>query len=116
MKFLADENLQGRIFRGLRAALPDLDLTRVQDTAWLGLSDPELLEQAAQVGAVIITHDFRTLAGYAFDRVRQGKPMPGVIEVSSRATPGRVIEELIVVTAAGTPTDFEDQILYIPLR
>lgn len=32
MRFLADESFNGKIHSGLRAALPDLDLLRVQDT------------------------------------------------------------------------------------
>ncbi len=115
MKFLADENLQGRVLRGLIAALPDLDIVRVQDTRWSGFADPELLERAAQIGAILITHDVSTITRYAYDRVRQSKPMPGVIEVSSQLAPGIAIEHLVLLISAGRPDDFENQVRYIPL-
>ena len=115
MKFFADENLQGRILRGLRSAIPDIDIVRIQDTDWAGLNDPALLEHAAQIGAILITHDVRTITRYAFDRVREGKLMPGVIEVADHAPPGVVISDLVLLIATGSPQDFENQVRYVPL-
>lgn len=115
MKFLADENLQGRLLHGLLAALPDLDIVRVQDTDWSGLDDPSLLEQAARIGAILITHDVQTITRYAFERVRADKPMPGVIEVSDQAPPGIVLEDLVLLIAAGQQGDFENQVRFVPL-
>ncbi|MCA9911450.1 MAG: DUF5615 family PIN-like protein, partial [Anaerolineae bacterium] len=50
MRFLADENFNGKLLAGLRAALPDLDVVRVQDTDKVASSDPELLAWAAEQG------------------------------------------------------------------
>jgi len=115
MRFLADENLHGLILQGLLSALPDLDITRVQDTAWSGADDIRLLEYAGETEAIVITHDVRTLPGFAFDRVRDGKPMPGVIEVSDQLPLSVAVEELILLIATGTSADFENQVRYIPI-
>lgn len=115
MKFLADENLHGFILQGLQNALPDLDIIRVQDTDLSGADDVRLLEYAGSVGAIVITHDVSTLPGFAFDRVRQGKPMPGIIEVSAQMPPRAVIGELVLLIAAGSTDDFENQVRFIPL-
>ena len=44
MKFLADENLDNNILRGLLRRQPDLDIVRVQDVGFFFLSNVELME------------------------------------------------------------------------
>jgi predicted nuclease of predicted toxin-antitoxin system len=116
MRFLADENFNGKILAGLFAALPDLDIIRAQDSGAHRSPDPELLEWAAQQGRILLTHDVQTITGYAYDRVRAGLPMPGVIEVRVSQGIGAAIEDLVLLISASTPDEFEDQVRYVPLR
>lgn len=81
----ADEDLHGAIIRGLRRREPTIDLLRVVDVHPPGTPDPVVLEWAATSGRIVITQDESTMVGYAWDRVRAGLPMPGVI-VRSRHT------------------------------
>ncbi|MCA9904968.1 MAG: DUF5615 family PIN-like protein [Anaerolineae bacterium] len=115
MRFLADENFNGKLLAGLRAALPDLDVVRVQDTDKVASSDPELLAWAAEQGLILLTHDVQTVAGYAYDRVRDGLPMPGIIEVRITQGLGATIQELALMIGASTPDEFNNQVRYIPL-
>jgi len=116
MRFLADENFNGKLLAGLRAALPDIDVIRVQDTDRMGSSDPELLAWAAEQNRVVLTHDVQTLAGYAYDRVRDSLPMAGIIEVRITKSIGATIEDLVLMIEASTPQEIENQVRYIPLR
>jgi hypothetical protein len=116
MRFLADENFNGKLLAGLRAALPELDIIRVQDTAMLASADPELLEWAAAQGRILLSHDVKTLAGYAYARVQEGLPMAGVIEVRVSESLGTLIEELVLMIEASTIEEFENQVRYIPIR
>lgn len=43
LRFLADENFNGRIVRGLELAIPTIDLVPAQDEGLSGVSDPDLL-------------------------------------------------------------------------
>ena len=115
MRFLADENFNGKLLTGLRAALPDVDVLRVQDTDKIASPDPELLAWAAQVGR-ILTHDVQTIGAYACDRVRNDLPMPGIIEVRITQSIGATVEELVLMIAASTSEEFENQVRYIPLH
>ena len=81
LRFAADENLNGNIVRGLRRRKPDLDIVHVQDTPLSEAGDAEILEWAAAEERVILTHDVSTITGYAEERVRAGKRMPGVVEI-----------------------------------
>lgn len=67
IRFLPDENVNGKIVRGLRARQPDVDMIRVQDTELSGVDDPAVLEWAAKEGRILLTHDLDTIEnmGYA---------------------------------------------------
>ena len=78
VRWLADENLNNDIVRGLLRRRPDLDIVRVQDAGLSGVDDPALLAWAAAQDRVSITHDASTVTGYAYRRVASGERMPGV--------------------------------------
>ena len=63
--YLLDENLNGRIYRGLLRLKPDLDAIRVQDVGLSSVDDREILEWAVQQNRVLVSHDVNTLAGFA---------------------------------------------------
>lgn len=69
IRFLIDENFNGKIVRGLLVRKPDLDLLRVQDTEMAGADDPAVLEWAAREERILLTHDLATMTGYANDRM-----------------------------------------------
>lgn len=85
----------------------------------MGLSaadDPAVLEWAAQEGRVLLTHDVSTITRYAYDRVKAGKSLPGVFEVS-RDVPIRVaIEDILLLAEYSLDDEWEGQIRYLPLR
>ncbi len=79
MKFLADENFDNTIIRGLLRRQPNIDIVRVQDVGLSGKDDPTVLEWAAQEQRILLTHDVATITRYAYERVVERLPMPGVI-------------------------------------
>ncbi|MBE9128088.1 MULTISPECIES: DUF5615 family PIN-like protein [unclassified Coleofasciculus] len=89
LKLLVDENFDNTIVRGLFRRNPMLDMVRVQDIGLSGEDDPTILEWAAQEGRVLLTHDVATITRYAYDRVRQGQPMPGVQDCCSNSASTR---------------------------
>ena len=116
MRFLADENLNNDIVRGLLRRKTDLDIVRVQDVGLSDADDPTVLEWAAREGRVLFTHDVSTVTHYAYERVIAGKAMPGVFEVSRELSLGIVIEDIILLTVCGLDGEWEGQVRYLPLR
>ena len=94
MRLLSDENFNGAILRGLMRRLPGLDLVRVQDVGLIHADDPTILEWAANERRILLTHDVATITMYAYDRVNQGLPMTGVVEVIATAPIGKIIDDL----------------------
>ena len=79
IRLLADENFNNNIVRGVRLWNPGIDLVRVQDVGLSVANDPSVLEWAAGHQRVLLTHDVATIKAFAYERVRAGKPMPGII-------------------------------------
>jgi hypothetical protein len=92
----ADENFNNNIVRALLRRKPNLDIVRVQDIGLSGMDDATILEWAAKEGRVLLTHDVSTITYSAYERVRAGKSMPGVFEVSRDLPIGSVIEDLML--------------------
>lgn len=110
-----DEDVNGNIISGLRLRQPDIDLVTVQEAGLGGSPDPDVLEWAASQGRILVTQDENTMAGHAWDRVRAGKMMPGVL-VRRQALPlGQSIDELQLIAVCGDAEDFRDQVRFLPL-
>jgi hypothetical protein len=106
LRLAADENFNNGIVRGVRRRDPAIDIVRIQDA---GLS-------AAQNGRVLLTHDVATMTRYAYDRVREGKPMPGVFEVGRYVPIGVAIDEIVLLAECSLDQEWEGQLRYLPLR
>jgi hypothetical protein len=79
LRLLSDEDFNGHILRGVLRLLPALDLIRVIDIGLSSTLDPSVLEFAASEGRVLLTHDAATVPAFAYERVKAGSRMPGVI-------------------------------------
>jgi hypothetical protein len=117
IRLCADENFNNKILRGLLRQNLQLDIVRIQDVPdLLGADDKTLLAWAAQEGRVLLTHDVKTLAGFAFARVDAGERMPGVIEVSRAVSIGQAIEDILLLATCSQEGEWEGQVIYLPLR
>ena len=114
--FASDENFNNDIVRGLRRRNPDRDIIRVQDVGLSGADDPAVLAWAAQEGRILLTHDVSTITRYAYDRVRSGKSMPGVFEVSRNVAIRVAIEDILLLAEVSIENEREGQVRYLPLR
>lgn len=114
LRFLSDENFNGYITDGLLSQA-SIDVVRVQDVGLSGKSDPEALMWSAESGRMLLTHDFRTVPHYAFERVRRGLPMPGVVLVPQSLAPGRAISDIQLLDECSLEGEWEGQVLYLPL-
>lgn len=116
LRFLADENFNHQIIRGILRQMPDVDIVRVQDVNLSGADDPTVLMWAAEQGRIVLTHDVATMTGFAYARIEAGLPMPGLFEVSRRVPVGLAIEEIILIAECSLEGEWEGQVRFLPLR
>jgi len=53
------------------------------------------------------------MVGYAWERVRQGLPMPGVIAIRRQVPLRQAIEQLELIAAASNEGELEAQVLFV---
>ncbi len=51
---------------------------------------------------------------YAYERVNQGLPMTGVVEVIATAPIGKIIDDLELLICCSEPEEYDGQVLFIP--
>ena len=116
LSFALDENFNLHIVNGVLRRLPTADMVRVQDVGLEGADDAAVLEWAAREGRILLSHDVNTLTAFAYDRVVQGLPMPGVFQVSLRAPISDIIEDILLLAECSVQREWEGQVNYLPLH
>ena len=115
-RFLADENFNNQIVRGVLRQNPNVDIMRVQNVDLSGADDPTVLAWAAQEGRIVLTHDVATMITFAYKRIQGGLFMPGLFEVSRRVSIGLAIEEVILLAECSLEGEWEGQVRFLPLK
>lgn len=115
LRWLADENFNGDIARGLFFRQSDFDLVRVQDIGPDGAADPEILEWAARNQRIVLTHDRATMADFANSRVANRLPMAGIVVVNDRASVRQIIDDLLLIDECSELTEWAGVVAYLPL-
>jgi predicted nuclease of predicted toxin-antitoxin system len=115
MRLLLDENFNHLILGGLKLRIPNLDYVIAQKTALKGVEDPDLLEWAAVEDRLLVTHDSKTIPKFAYERMKAGKPLPGVIVIPQDFPVGPAIEELMAILLCSEQSEYENQVVYVPL-
>jgi predicted nuclease of predicted toxin-antitoxin system len=116
IRFLADEDFNNDILRGVLRRTSGLDVARVQDIGLRGADDDAVLSSAAADGRVLLTHDVSTLIGRAFARVSAGAGMPGVVVVAQSLSVGAAIADLVLIVECSSAEEWKNQVRYLPLR
>jgi hypothetical protein len=78
VRFQADADPDGRIIRGIRRAFPEIEMRPAAAAGLAGLTDGQVLENAALSGRVLVSQDRRTMPGH-FARFVQSHKSPGVM-------------------------------------
>jgi Domain of unknown function (DUF5615) len=113
---LVDENFDERIVRGLLRLIATADVIRASEVGLRQQMDPVVLEFAAEKRRILLTHDVNTVPAYAYERIAQRKPMPGVLIVPGTLSIGGAIDELRLLIECGCPDDFNNRVVFLPLR
>ncbi len=115
LALLIDENLNHRILRGVLRSVPHLDYALVSTAGLKGADDPLVLGFGAKENRALVTHDLRTVPKHAYERVKAGLPMAGVIAVPDDLAIGRAVQDLIILAECAEPAEVQSVIIYLPL-
>ena len=117
MKWLADENLDNDIIRGILRRAPDFDIIRVQDVPQIsGEDDPVMLAWATTNGRVVLTHDLSTMIPALSEQLGRASVCAPIVLVPDALQIGPVIEEILVLDACSVASDWASGVIYLPIR
>jgi hypothetical protein len=115
LQFLADENFNDHIIDGISRISSATDIVRAREVGLTAAPDPAILEWAAQEARIVLTHDAKTLAPTAQERVEANLSMPGVFIVKRRISIRILAEEIVILAECSLPGEWEGQVRYLPM-
>jgi hypothetical protein len=115
-RFLADQNFNDDILDGAFRLEPTIEVETARELEAQELPDPELLELAFPYGLILLSHDKKTMPKYAYERIRSGLHISGLILVESREPVGPIMDDLVFISLASEAEEWVDQVRYLPLR
>ena len=81
-----------------------------------GIPDPEILQFAAETNRIVLTHDFDTMPKFAYERLAEELPMPGLFLVSQYEPIGPVMEDILLLAVGSVGGEWNNRVGYLPLR
>src|SRR6266516_566362 len=109
LRLLADENFNHDIVRAVLRRRPGLDLVRTQLIGLSKVHDADILAWAAIEQRILLTHDVRTMTGFAIERVRRGETMAGVFVVHQEgAVRSAIIDDLVLLDGCSETSEWSD--------
>jgi hypothetical protein len=88
---------------------------RVQDVGLNAAADPDILSWAADEARIMLTHDRETMPFFAYQRVKAGQAMPGVLLVSDLMPTGQAIDEILLAVDCLAPEECRGFVRFFPL-
>ena len=117
LRLASDADVHGEIVRGLRRRRPEIDLVRAQDALPAGTPDLAVLAWAAAENRVLITNDRNTMVGFAYQRVADGEPVPGLIATTNEQSIGSAIDDILLLAEYMPEEEIRAQvIIFLPFR
>jgi len=116
--FLLDEHLSRRLHKQLQRREPRMHIWAVGQPGAppKGTSDSDLLLWIEQAGCLLVTRNRASMPVHLQAHLDAGHHVPGILIISRPLSLGRLLDELHLIWGASLPGEFQDQIVYLPLR
>jgi hypothetical protein len=113
---LSDEDFNEAILAGVLLRRPRLDLVRVREIGLAHTPDSEILAWAADHHRIVVTHNVSTMTANAHKRRNEDERMSGLVLVPQTLPLRDAIEDLVLMDACSSTSDWDGMITYLPLR
>jgi len=107
-----DEHVRGQVTRALRSR--GIDVLTAQEDGRVGISDPEVLQRATELGRVLFTQDTDFLVEGA-RRQLAGVLFRGIVFARQDVPVRTCIDDLELIVAACEAEEYENRVEYLPL-
>lgn len=116
--FLLDENVSPLIKTRLTAYEPQICVYLIGDNVAppKGTLDPEILHWIEAQNCLLVTRNRASMPVHLHAHIAAGHHVPGIVQLPKRFELTAVIGDLWLIWGASNPDEFQDQIIYLPLR
>jgi len=114
LRFQADADLNQVIVLGLLRREPAVDFKTATEADLEGVPDPDVLALAAAEGRILVSHDLRSMPDH-FATFVQTATSPGVFLIPQHLPVAVALEELLLLWSATEPSEWINQIVWLPL-
>lgn len=108
VRFQADANFNALIVKGILRRQPLVDIQTAESAELARISDPEVLDRAAQAGRLLVSHDYHTMPKHFADYLATGAHSPGVVLLHQTLPVAHAIEALLLVWDASESEEWYD--------
>ena len=112
---MADNDLTDAIVRGVLRREPGVEFARLRELDLQSHPDAEVLEFAARVSWIVVSHDVNSMTAAAFSLLAAEKPMHGLLLVHQRDPIAPTIDSLILIWRASEAEEWIGQVEHLPL-
>jgi len=116
--FLLDEHVPLIIQAQLEQMNPGMRVYAISDGVALpkGTPDPDILRWIEARGCMLVTNNRATMPVHLQAHLAQDRHVPGIVQLPRRMNVGAILDDLLLIWGASLPGEFQDQIVYLPLR
>jgi hypothetical protein len=116
--FLLDENVPLMLQAQLQNMEPRLPVHAVGEgiAPPKGASDPDILTWIEAHGCMLVTNNRATMPGHLQAHLARDGHVPGIMQFPRRMNHNAILNDLLLIWGASLPDEFQDQIVYLPLR
>ncbi|MBN2011615.1 DUF5615 family PIN-like protein [candidate division KSB1 bacterium] len=115
IKFLADENFNNNILRGVALRNSKIKIIRIQDIGLTGADNQTVLKYALNQNLALLTHNVETIPRFAYERIKIGGMIPGIIIIKQELAIRVVIDTLLLIHECCNEIDLKQKILYLSI-
>ena len=81
IKILADQNFNGKILKGVKSRISEIDCITTYEIGIQKYTDYNLLTFAAKENRIILTHDAKIFPIFAYQKIAGGERMCGLEQI-----------------------------------
>lgn len=115
--YLLDEHVPRALRTRLRRVETGIRVYAVgdDDAPSKSTPDPDLLTWIEVHDCLLVTNNRVSMPKHLADHLRNGRHVPGIVQLPEQAGIGAVVGDLLLILEAGSPDEFRDRITYLPL-
>jgi predicted nuclease of predicted toxin-antitoxin system len=114
-RFLADQDFNEHIIRGVLLREPEIDFVRLRDVGLEKGCDAEILAYAAAERRILVSHDVNTMSAAANRRLAVGQPISGLLLIHQLTPLASGIDNLVLIWTASEAEEWLNQVCFLPL-